>query len=171
MKEVAESREKIKEGIEKRKQESDDRAKHMGLVVREKKTVADTSRKLRLSTTSEGAEAIKQAIRKASETISREFGKQEKDMEVVMDKCRKAEKDLHQRTRSAKEDAHEVSSAASQIKEAKSARDLANRAERIAKDDARFTDDRMKRQEDDRKRSQRRQGQQKEELRNIRLNW
>jgi translation elongation factor EF-Ts len=39
--EKAESRGKIKEGIQRRKLESNERAKHMGLAVDDKKTVAD----------------------------------------------------------------------------------------------------------------------------------
>ncbi|MBC8509620.1 MAG: hypothetical protein H8D34_32635, partial [Chloroflexi bacterium] len=73
MREIAESRDKIKEGIKKRELTIDDRARHMGLVVKDKQQVVDASRKLRLSTTSEGAEAVKQAIRKAAQAADAEF--------------------------------------------------------------------------------------------------
>ena len=55
MREQAESRKKLKEGIDKRKTATDDRANHMGLAVDDKKTIADTSQKLRLGGTKEGA--------------------------------------------------------------------------------------------------------------------
>ena len=92
MKERAETRKNIEKGIEIRKRESNDRAKHMGLIVDDKKTVAKTSRQLFLSSTIEGAEKVKQALRKAAKIVHNEFEKQNRDLQEKINKCRKAEK-------------------------------------------------------------------------------
>jgi len=96
-----ESRRELEAGIEKRKLTVDDRAKHMGLVVKEKKNIADASRQLRLSTTSEGADAVMQAIREAAQATHREFQNQNTDIEKRFGECKKAEQDLLQRTKAA----------------------------------------------------------------------
>ena len=171
MRERAESRRKIEKGIEKRKRESGDRAKHMGLVVKDKKTVADTSRKLRLSTTSEGAREVKQAIKKAAKETAKEFENQNKDLDKKIKESKKAEKDLQQRTKNAKRDAVDSKTAAGHIKEAKAAKNLATRAEHAAKKDAEFTKKQKRRQEHDRNNSEKRREKQKRQLTNTKLKW
>ena len=54
-----ESRDKLKDGVDKRKRGLDDREKHMGGVVKEKKAIADASRKLRFPTKEGAAEIIR----------------------------------------------------------------------------------------------------------------
>ena len=171
MMERAESRGKIKEGIRRRKLESDDRAKHMGLVVDDKKTVADTSKRLKLSTTSEGAKEVKDAIKKAGQETQKEFEKQNRDLEKKVQECKKAEKDLQQRTDSAKKDAHDAKGAAGRVKETKGARSQAVQAEHAAVKDGQFTNDQRQKQELDRKKSEERRNKQKSQLANANLKW
>jgi hypothetical protein len=169
--EKAESRGKIKEGINRRKLESDKRAKHMGLVVDDKKTVADTSQKLRLSTTSEGAREVKSAIKKAAQETKIEFEKQNKDLEKKMQECKKAEKDLKQRTESAKKDAQDAKKAAGHVKETKAAKAQALKAEHAATKDGVFVKDQRHKQERDRKKSEERRDKQRSQLQNAKLKF
>jgi type IV secretory pathway VirB10-like protein len=169
--EKAESRDKIKEGIQRRRLESDERAKHMGLVVEDKKTVADTSNKLRLSTTSEGAQEVKGAIKKAAQETKSEFERQNNDLEKKMQECKKAEKDLQQRTESAKKDAQDAKQAAGRVKETKGAKGQALAAEHAAVKDGKFVSDQRQKQELDRKKSEERRAKQKGQLENAKLKF
>ena len=171
MMEKAESRGKIKEGIQRRKLESNERAKHMGLAVDDKKTVADTSNKLRLSTTSEGAQEVKDATKKAAQETHKEFEKQNRDLEKKMQECQKAEKDLQQRTDSANKDAQAAKGAAGGIKETKGAQSQALAAEHASVKDGKFTSEQRQRQELDRKKSEERRKKQKSELDNAKLKF
>ncbi len=165
-----ESRGKLKEGIDKRKHALDDRSRHMAAVVKEKKTIADTSRKLRFATR-EGAEEIKRALKNAAAQTHREFEKQNKDLEKKHNDCKKAETDLAGRTKAAEKNALEAKKAVSRIKETASAREPVARAEKASRGDARFTKDHRSRQQRDRERSGRTRDKQKQQLINARLRW
>ena len=153
-----------------RKHGMDDRGKHMARIVKEKKTIADTSHKLRFPT-KEGAEEIKRALKKAAEETRREFEKQNKDLEKKHNDCKKAETDLAARTQAAEKNAQEARKAAGGIKEATSARDPMARAEKVSKEDAHFTKDHRTRQQKERERSSRVRDDQKRQLMNTRLSW
>ena len=90
MTQKSESRSKIEGKGKERKRGIDDRARHMGLVVAEKKQVADASRQLRLSTTSEGAQAVKKAMKEAAKAADKEFDSQNHDIEKKFGECKKA---------------------------------------------------------------------------------
>ena len=171
MRELTESRDKIRKEIEKRKSTIDDRAKHMGLVVKDKQQVVDTSRKLHLSTTSEGAEAVKQAIWKAAQAADAEFARQNTVIENKFTECKQSESDLRNRTKLARDDASKVRSAAGQVKETKDAQNLMGTAEKAATDDAAFTAERKKHQERIRAQSQGRRDRQKRQLMQMELRW
>ena len=171
MAEKAESRDKIKDGIDKRKRETDDRAKHMGLVVDDKKNVADTSRKLRLATTSEGAEAVKSAIKDAAKATDQEFGKQNQVLDKKLTDCTKAEEDLRRRTDSADKDAGDAKATAGRIKETNDAKKTLAKAEGAAKDDAKFTKNEQTRQKNERTKSEKRREQQKKQITGTKLKW
>ena len=171
MKERAETRKNIEKGIEIRRLESKDRAKHMGLIVDDKKTVAKTSRKLFLSSTTEGAEKIKQALRKAAKTVHDEFKKQNRDLQKKISKCRKTEENLAQRAKDARKDATKVNKAAGHIKETKKARHLAVQAEHAAINDANYIDREKALQKRERKISEKRREQQKMRLMAAKLKW
>ena len=166
-----ESRRKIEGNVEKRKCRIDDRARHMGLVVAEKKQVADASRQLRLSTTSEGAQAVKKAMKEAAKAADKEFDSQNHDIEKKFGECKKAEQDLRDRTKSAKHDAAKAKGAADCVKETKEARKLMHAAEKAATDDASYTDSQKNRQKKDRTESTKRRDTQKSQLANARLAW
>jgi len=171
MMEKAEGRDKIKDGIQRRKLESDERAKHMGLVVGDKKTVADTANKLRLSTTSEGAQEVKDAVKKAAQETHQEFEKQNRDLEKKMQECQKAEKDLQQRTDNANKDAQDTQGAVGHIKETESARNQEQAAAQAASKDGKFTSEQRQRQELERKKSEERRNKQKRDLDNAKLKF
>ena len=171
MKEQAESRKKIKEGIDKRKHSIDDRAKHMGLAVDDKKIIAGTSHKLRLGGTKEGAEAMKNAIKESAKVTHREFENQNKELEKKHNECKKSENDLKRRTDSSKKDAQDAKKTSHHIKEVKGAKSLLAKAEHAATDDARYTNKEKERQEHDRKTSEKRREQQKRHLSSSKLKW
>jgi len=171
MREGTESRDEIRKDIEKRKSTIDDRAKHMGLVVKDKQRVVDASRNLRLSTTSEGAEAVKKAIGKAAQAADAEFARQNTVIENKFTECKQSESDLRNRTKLARDDASKVRSVAGQVKETKEAQNLMGTAEKAATDDAAFTAERKKHQERIRAKSQGRRDRQKKQLMQMKLNW
>ena len=171
MRERTESRDTIREGIKKRKSTIDDRARHMGLVVKDKQQVVDASRKLRLSTTSEGAEAVKKAIREAAQAADAEFARQNTVIENKFTECKQSESDLRNRTKLARDDASKVRSVAGQVKETKEAQNLMGTAEKAATDDAAFTAERKKHQERIRAQSQGRRDRQKRQLMQMELRW
>ncbi len=132
--------ENIEKGIEKFKRESEDRARHMGLVVDDKKTVAHTTRKLFLSSTIEGAEKVKQALRKAAEVVYAEFQKQNMDLQKKINKCRGAEKKLGVRAKNAKRDAFKIEQGVHKLTESEKAKRLAVHAEHAALNDGKYID-------------------------------
>ena len=171
MKERAETRKNVEKGIEIRRRESEDRAKHMGLIVDDKKTVAKTSRKLFLSSTLEGAEEVKKALRKAARIIHDEFKRQNTDLQKKINKCRKAEENLGKRGKDARKDAAKVSKAAGHIQETKKAQRLAVQAEHAAINDANYIDREKALQKRERQISEKRREQQKRRLMAAKLKW
>ncbi len=171
MKERAETRRNIEKGIETRRRESEDRAKHMGLIVGDKKTVAKTSRKLFLSSTVEGVDKVKKALERAAKTVHDEFKKQNRDLQKKIDKCRKAEENLDERAKDARKDAVKVNKAAGHIKETKKAQHLAIQAEHAAVNDAGYIEKKKALQKKERESSERRRKKQKRQLKNAKLKW
>ncbi len=165
-----ESRGKLKEGVDKRKHKLDDRGKHMARVVKEKKEIADTSRKLRFPTT-EGAAEIKKALKKAAVATEKEFTTQNKDLEKKHGECKKAEGDLSERTDIANKNAVEARKAEGQIKETRNAKSLLAQAEKTAKDDAGFTKDQRGRQKRYRERSTQNRDNRRSQLMSAKLSW
>lgn len=171
MKEKAESKEKIKGGIDKRKNDMDDKGKHMAQTVHDKKVIAETSKRLKLSGTKEGAKALKEKVQQSAEDTHKVFEKQNGDLEKKFTECTQAEKDLQQRTDDSKDDARDSKRASQQIKEAQGAKNFLNKAEEVAKGDANHTTNERKRQESDRKTSENRRDQQKNQLNGNKLAW
>ena len=165
-----ESRRELKDGVDKRKRGVDDRGKHMGRVVKEKKEIADTSHKLRFPT-KEGAAEVKKALKEATAMVHKEFEKQNKDLEKKHSECRKAEGDLSERTKIANQNAVEARKAEGQIRETKNAKNLIARAEKASKDDAHFTNDQRGRQKRQRERSEKNRNNLRSQLMNAKLKW
>jgi hypothetical protein len=136
-----ESRDKIKNDIQNRQNDLKKRGDTMNSVVHDKKNIADTSKRLLLATTTEGAEQLKKAIKKAAEAANHEFEKQNRVLENKFGECKKAEGDLQKRTENAKHDTSESRKAASSIKETAQARAHAVEAAKAAEGDAKFTDE------------------------------
>lgn len=166
-----ESRRKIEAGIEKRKHGMDDRAKHMGLVVEEKQRIADASRQLHLSTTSEGAQEVKKAMNEAAKATDTEFTKQEGDIKTKFNECEKAERDLQDRTKSARQDATHARNVMGRVRETKEAKARMGAAEKAAKTDAKYTEGQERKQNKHRAEGKRRTDQQKTKLKSTRLAW
>ena len=165
-----ESRDKLKDGVDKRKRGLDDREKHMGRVVKEKKAIDDASHKLRFPT-KEGAAEIKKALEKASVTTQNEFKKQSEDLKKKHGECKKAEDDFRGRTELANQNALEARKAEGQIKEAQNAKNLVGRAEKASEDDARITDDLRSKQKKQREISERHRTDLKTQLMSTKLNF
>jgi len=165
-----ESRGKLREGVDRRKRKLDDRGKHMAKVVKEKKEIADTSRKLRFPT-EEGAAEIKRALKGAAVAAENEFKQQNKDLENKHGECKQAEGDLSERTNLANKNALEARKAEGQIKETRNAKSLLAQAEKTAKDDAGFTKDQRGRQKRHRERSTQNRDNLRAQLMSAKLSW
>jgi len=170
MKIKLESRDKLKDGVDKRKRGLDDREKHMGRVVKEKKAIADASHKLRFPT-KEGAAEIKKALEKAAMTTQNEFEKQNKDLKKKHGECKKAEGDFRGRTELANQNALEARKAEGQIKETQNAKNLVARAEKTSKDDAHFTNDQRGKQKKQREISEKNRDHLRAQLMNTKLSF
>ena len=166
-----ESRRKIEGDGDQRKRGIAERAKHMGLVVEEKKRIAKASEELCLSTTSEGAQAVKKAMKEAARATDTEFKGQDRDINKKFGECQTAEDGLRDRTRSAKEDASKARAVAGQVKETKEARTRMAAAEKAATDDAKYTEGQKRKQEKDRSESTKKRDRQKSQLNSTRLAW
>lgn len=163
-----ERRSTLKERVDRSKRKLDDCGKHMTKVVKEKKAIADTSRKLRFPT-QEGAVEIKNSLKNAAATIHKEFGKQRKNLEMITGESKKTEGVFRKRTEIAIRDAYHVKKAKGQIKEAKSAKNLLARTEKVSKDDAQFTNKLRERLKGHRKSAERKREQLHNQLINAKL--
>ena len=146
------SKDQLKEGVETRRRKLDDREKHMGKVVKEKKELAKVSHELRYPT-KEGAAEIKKALAKSADATNKEFGKQNGELEKIHKKCTEAEKDLEDRTQMANDNAIEAKKAEDKMHEATKAKPHLAQAEHAAKKDAEFTDKEQHRQKTHREKS------------------
>ena len=135
---IEKSKDQLKEGVETRRRKLDDREKHMGKVVKEKKELAKVSHELRYPT-KEGAAEIKKALAKSAEATNKEFGKQNGELEKIHKKCKEAEGDLKDRTQMANDNAIEAKRAEEKMREATKAKPHLAQAEHAAKKDAEFT--------------------------------
>ena len=167
-----ERRSTLKERVDRSKRKLDDRGKHMTKVVKEKKAIADTSRKLRFPTR-EGAAEIKNLLKKAAATIHKEFGKQRKKLEKITGESKKTEGIFRKRPEIAIRDAYHAEKAKGQIKEAKNAKNLLARTEKVSKYDARFTNKQRERLKSYRKTTEKKREQLYSQLTNakLRLSW
>ena len=167
-----ERRTTLKEHVDRSKRELDDRGKHMTKVVKEKKRITDASHKLRFPT-KEGAAEIKKVLQNAAAAIHKEFEKQREKMERIVGKCKKKEGDLKKRTEVAIRDAYHAKKAEGQIREAKNAKKLLARAEKVSKHDADFTNDLRSRLKKYREKSEKNHNALNAQLTNakLRLNW
>jgi len=171
MKDHALHRTEITDAINRRNADINDRARHMGLIVEDKKIIADASKKLRLATTTEGAVEIKRAIAQATEQTHKEFARQNTDLENRFSRCRQAETQLRRRTQDARADARQIHNSAAQIRESRGSEANIANAERAAYEDARFTNQALDRQMQLRKAGEQRRQAQKAQLLSIGSNW
>lgn len=171
MTEKAESRDKIKKGIEHREAGLKDSGQHMEGVKDDGQTVARAAHEVRRSTTSEGAQEVEGAIKKASQETRDEFGRQNQNLEKKMQECKKAEEDLQQRTDNAKKDAQAAKGAADGVKETNGARNQMHAAEQASSKDGQFTTEQRQRQELDRKKSEERRNEQNRALDNAKVDF
>lgn len=171
MSEIPETHENIEKGIEKRRRESEGRARHMGLIVDDKKTVAHTTREVFLCSTIEAAETVKQALSKAAEVVHAEFEKQNKDLQEKIKICKDAEKKLDRRAKNAKRDAFKIEKGVHKLKESKKARRFAIAAEHETKKEGKYLDVKKAQQKRERKKSEKRRAKQKRQLMAATLKW
>jgi len=171
MREKLESYNDIKGGIRDYKQESKKRLDKMGLVVDAKKITSETSGKLRISTTSDGAKKVKKAIEKAAKKAGDEFINQNKDLEKKIKKCDAVERDLGKRVGHAKDDARDSKGAAKRTKGAKETEKLLNVASDASTKDANKTEGLKNKQKSSREGTIKQRDKQKTKLENTKLKW
>ena len=129
----------MKKGVSDLARKAEHGAKHMDYVVKDAETIADFSKKLRHELTDEAEKEIKQAIQKASKTVSDVFRKQDDNLEEIIGQLNGVERDLINRSEDAKTNASKAARGSSDIKEAFGAREGLKQAEFAALEDARFT--------------------------------
>ena len=171
MKDHALHRTEITDAINRRNADINDRARHMGLIVEDKKVIADVSKKLRLATTTEGAVEIKRAIAQATEQTHKEFARQNTDLENRFSRCSQAETQLRRRTQDARDDVRQIHNAGAQIRESRGSEANIANAESAAYEDARFTNQALDRQMQLRKAGEQRHQGQKAQLLSIGSHW
>lgn len=143
----------------------------MGLIVEDKKVIADASKKLRLAATTEGAVEIKRAIAHAAEQTHKEFARQNTDLEHRFSRCREAETQLRKRTQDTRDDVRQIHNAGAQIRESRGSEANIANAENAAYEDARFTNQALDRQMQLRKAGEQRHQAQKAQLLSIGSHW
>jgi len=131
-----ESRSEIKRKVKDLDYKAKDRTKHMGNVVKDNKVITDISKKLRLGGTIEGAEKIKQHLRGAGKESINEWGRQEKKLENIVNKEKRVEKELGDKTKDSMQNYEDLTKASSSIKETSGARKKINEGRKIAQEDA-----------------------------------
>ena len=171
MNELTETRQEIEKGIKLRHRENEDRARHMGLIVDDQEVVDHTKREVSLSATSEGAKEVKKVFTTAAMEIRKEFEKQNKDLQIKINKCKQAENKLGNKEKTAKQDAVKIERGATQIKEHKKARHLALAAEHTMIGDAKFLEKEKVLQKRLRQYTEKKREQQKKRLLNSKLKW
>jgi len=135
-----ESRNEIKRKVEGLDYKTRDRTRHMGNVVKEKKVIADVSKNLRLGGTIEGTKKIKQYLQGAGKEGTKEWGRQEKNLEGIVNEEKKVEKELGDKTKDSMRNYEELTKASSGIKETPAAKNEINPAIYAAQEDRRITD-------------------------------
>jgi len=171
MRDYTETRRDIEEGIKIRHLDNKDRARHMGLIVDDKKVVAHTTRKVSLSALKDGAEKVKKALVTAAVEIHKEFERQNHDLQKRIDHCKQAETKLAHKETTAMRDAVEIERAAARIKESKKARHLADIAELSMIDDVKFLKKEQIIQQELRKQTESKREIQKARLKAAKLKW
>ena len=171
MREKLESYKEIGDGVQDRVRENKKRAEKMGLVVKAKQITSETSGKLRISTTSDGARKVKEAIKEAAKKTHDEFKRQNKDLKNKIDKCGAVERDLGGRVGHAKDDARDSRGAAKRIKGAKETKKLLNVAAEASIKDAKTTEGLKNKQKSSREGTIKQRDKQKTKLENTKLKW
>jgi hypothetical protein len=171
MMEKTKGRGEIKKEIKHREAGLKDSGQHMEGVTDDGQTVARAAHEVRRSTTSEGAQEVEGAIRKAGQETRKEFERQNQGLEKKMQECKKAEEYLQQRTDNAKKDAQASKGAADGMKETNGARNQMRAAEEASLKDGQFTTEQRQRQELDRKESEERRNKQNRDLYNAKADF
>ena len=153
MKVKPESRDKLKDGVDRRKRKLDKCEKHMKKVVKDKKEITDVSRKLRYPT-KEGAAEIKPALKKAEVVCLKEFEKQEKDLKKKYRECKELEYDFNMRTRQAILGAYYTRMTKTKVESPTEFMSLLADVEKVFEYDVHFTEDLQRKLKRDRERSE-----------------
>ena len=157
--------------ISKREKDQAKRLKDSMKVVKDKKTEADTSKSLRQRGTAEGINAVKKAVKAAAAETEEEFKTQETDLKKkILDKAKKTEKELLQRSGETKKDLTKIRKAISQIDTKKAAAQMKD-AGKQAEDDRGFLDKSKQKQETDRKKGEAKIKDQGQQLRRAKIRF
>ena len=128
----SESRSEIKRKVKDLDYKAKDRTKHMGNVVKDNKVIADVSKKLRLGGTIEGTEKIKQHLQGAGKESINEWGRHEKKLENLINKEKRVEKELGDKTKDSMQNYEELTKASSSIKETSAAKNEVDKGRNVA---------------------------------------
>ena len=135
-----ESRNEIKRKVDDLDYKARDHTRHMGNVVKEKKVIADVSKKLRLGVTIEGTEKIKQYLQGAGKESTKEWGHLGKKLESIVNEEKKVKNELGSRTKDSMQNYEKLTKASSSIKETPAAKNEINQAIYAVQEDRRITD-------------------------------
>ena len=161
----------IKREIGDRGKDMNKRLKDAQKVVKDKKIEAQTAKELRLSGTSEGSTEVKKAIQQAAEVTDKEHKKQERELQQEgIDKAKKTEQELKQRSDAVKQDWDRLKQAASKI-DTKSAQSGVRAAEKGAQKDNKFLTDAEKEQQTDRVKTEKERDKQRQEVKGAKISF
>ena len=127
-----ESRSDIKRKVKDLDYKAKDRTKHMGNVVKDNKVITDVSKNLRLGGTNEGTEKIKQHLQGAGKESINEWGRHEKKLENLINKEKRVEKELGDKTKESMQNYEKLTKASSSIKETSAAKNEVDKGRNVA---------------------------------------
>ena len=130
-----ESRSKIERKVKELDYKAKDRSGHMRSVVNDNKVISDVSKKFKSAGTIEADKEIKQDYQRAGTEGERECGHKRKDLEDIVNKAVKTNKELEQRSRYSKLNYEELTSVFGAIKETPAARREINQGQHAAQKD------------------------------------
>ena len=148
------TRGEVTERIDRNKNEMEEKVEQMDTIATDKETVAETLENLDLSGTSEGSEAVEEAIEQAEEVTVEAFEQTDGNLEEVQSETEDHENELQQRSDSSQMDLGKISDASGRIETKDTVNELVNAKEGVLRD-IEFIDDQEQRAKDARDESER----------------
>jgi hypothetical protein len=165
------SRGKISGEIENRKRETDKRLDTMQKDVKDKKTIQEVAKGIKLNVTTEGMKAIKDGVQRSAKETGRSFEKKNQALKKeVFVKDKAAEKELKTQGDQTRADMARMKQAAGRI-DGKGAKQGIEEASKGAGQDAKFFSKQHERQASDRKHGESEEKKKERELKGTKISY